>query len=163
MSSKQLKPAETAEATAMRLLGRRDYSRSELRRKLTGKGFSAGETEGILAQFEARGFLNDRNLAQRLAGFYSREKLWGPQKLLQKLVQRGIPVEMAREVIHLEEESARTPERLRFILQHKLKGRDSLSLSVQDKKRLANYLQQRGYAWDDIWEALQETGGSVEE
>jgi len=163
MSSKHLKPAETAEATAMRLLGRRDYSRSELRRKLTGKGFSAGETEGVLAQFEARGFLNDRNLAQRLAGFYSREKLWGPQKLLQKLVQRGIPVEMAREVIQLEEESGRTPERLRFILQHKLKGRDSLSLSVQDKKRLANYLQQRGYAWDDIWEALQETGGSVEE
>jgi regulatory protein len=163
MSSKHLKPAETAEATAMRLLGRRDYSRSELRRKLTGKGFSAGETEGVLAQFEARGFLNDRNLAQRLAGFYSREKLWGPQKLLQKLVQRGIPVEMAREVIQLEEESGRTPERLRFILQHKLKGRDSLSLSVQDKKRLANYLQQRGYAWDDIWEALQEIGGSAEE
>ena len=163
MSSKHLKPAETAEATAMRLLGRRDYSRSELRRKLTGKGFSAGETEGVLAQFEARGFLNDRNLAQRLAGFYFREKLWGPQKLLQKLVQRGIPVEMAREVIQLEEESGRTPERLRFILQHKLKGRDSLSLSVQDKKRLANYLQQRGYAWDDIWEALQEIGGSAEE
>jgi len=163
MSSKQLKPAETAEATALRLLGRRDYSRSELRRKLTGKGFSAGETEGVLARFEACGFLNDRNLAQRLAGFYSREKLWGPQKLLQKLVQRGIPVEMAREVIHLEEESGRTPERLRFILQHKLKGRDSLSLSVQDKKRLANYLQQRGYAWDDIWEALQEIGGSAEE
>jgi regulatory protein len=163
MSSKELKPAETAEATAMRLLGRKDYSRSELRRKLTGKGFSAGETEGVLARFEACGFLNDRNLAQRLAGFYSREKLWGPQKLLQKLVQRGIPVEMAREVISLEEESGRTPDRLRVILQHKLKGRDSLSLSVQDKKRLANYLQQRGYAWDDIWEALQEIGGSAEE
>jgi regulatory protein len=147
----------------MRLLGRRDYSCSELRRKLTGKGFSAGEADGVLTQFEARGLLNDWKLAQRLAGFYSREKLWGPQKLLQKLIQRGIPVEMAREVMDLEEESGRTPERLRVILQHKLKGRDSLSLSVQEKKRLANYLQQRGYAWDDIWEALQETGGSVEE
>ena len=163
MSSKRMKPAETAEASALRLLARRDYSLSELRQKLTGKGFSAGETEGVLAQFEARGFLNDLNLARRLAGFYSRVKLWGPQKLLQKLAQRGIPVEMAREVISLEEESGRTPERLRAILQHKLKGRDSPSLSVRDKKRLANYLQQKGYAWDDIWEALQETGGSAEE
>jgi regulatory protein len=163
MSNKQLKPAETAEAAAMRLLGRRDYSHSELRRKLTQKGFPAGETDGVLAQFEARGFLNDRNLAQRLAAFYSREKLWGPQKLLQKLVQRGIPVGIAREVISLEEDSGRTPARLRVILQHKLKGRDSLSLSVQDKRRLANHLQQRGYAWDDIWEALQEIGGSIEE
>jgi SOS response regulatory protein OraA/RecX len=70
---------------------------------------------------------------------------------------------MAREVINLEEESGRAPDRLRAILQNKLKGRDSRTLSVQDKKRLASYLQQRGYSWDDIWEALQETGGSAEE
>jgi len=163
MPSKHLKPAETPEATAMRLLGRRDYSRSELRRKLTGKGFSPGEADGVLSQFEARGLLNDLKLAQRLAGFYLREKLWGPQKLLQKLVQRGIPVEMAREVMDREEESGRTPERLRVILRHKLRGRDSLSLSVREKQGLANYLRQRGYAWDDIWEALQEIGGSLEE
>jgi len=163
MPSKQLKPAESAEASAIRLLGRRDYSRSELRRKLIGKGFSAGEVDGVLTQFDTRGLLNDRKLAQRLAGYYSREKLWGPQRLLQKLVQRGIPVEMAREVMDQEEESGRTPERLRAILRHKLKGQDSLSLSVQDKQRLANYLRQRGYAWDDIWEALQEIGGLLEE
>ena len=163
MPSKQLKPTETAEASAMRLLGRRDYSRSELCRKLTGKGYSAAEADGVVTRFEARGLLNDWKLAQRLAAFYFREKLWGPQKLLQKLVQRGIPVEMAREVMDREEESGRTPERLRVILQNKLKGRDSLSLSVREKQRLANYLRQRGYAWDDIWEALQETGGSLEE
>jgi SOS response regulatory protein OraA/RecX len=70
---------------------------------------------------------------------------------------------MVRQVIDLEEESGGTPERLKALLKHKLKGRDSRSLSGQDRRRLANYLQQRGYAWDDIWEALQETGGSVEE
>jgi regulatory protein len=163
MPSKQPKPVETAEATVLRLLGRRDYSRSELRRKLTGKGFPAGEADGVLARFEARGLVNDWNLAQRLASFYSREKLWGPQKLLHKLVQRGIPVDMVRQVIDLEEESGGTPERLKALLKHKLKGRDSRSLSGQDRRRLANYLQQRGYAWDDIWEALQEIGGSIEE
>ncbi len=163
MPSKQLKPAETAEASAIRLLGRRDYSRAELRRKLIGKGFSAGEVDGVLTQFETHGLLNDWKLAQRLAGYYSHEKLWGPQKLLQKLVQRGISVEMAREAMDREEESGRTPERLRAVLRNQLKARDSLSLSAQDKQRLANYLRQKGYAWDDIWEALQEIGGSPQE
>jgi regulatory protein len=163
MPSRKLKPAESAEASAIRLLGRRDYSRSELRRKLIGKGFSAAEVDGVLTQFDTRGLLDDWKLAQRLAGYYSREKLWGPQKLLQKLIQRGIPVEMARDVTDREEESGRTPERLRVILRHKLKARDSLSLSAQDRQRLANYLRQRGYAWDDIWEALQEIGGLLEE
>ena len=163
MPSRKLKPAESAETSAIRLLGRRDYSRSELRRKLIGKGFSAAEVDGVLTQFDTRGLLDDWKLAQRLAGYYSREKLWGPQKLLQKLIQRGIPVEMARDVTDRERESGRTPERLRAILRHKLKARDSLSLSAQDKQRLANYLRQRGYAWDDIWEALQEIGGLLEE
>jgi SOS response regulatory protein OraA/RecX len=36
-------------------------------------------------------------------------------------------------------------------------------LRPHEKRRLANYLRQRGYGWNDIWEALQETGGSVEE
>lgn len=163
MSSKQMKPPETAEASAIRLLGRRDYSRSELRRKLIGKGFSPGEVDEVLTQFDARGLLNDWKLAQRLAGYYSGGKLWGPQKLLQKLVQRGIPVGMAREAMEREEESGKALERLRAILRNKLKGRDSLSLSVREKHGLANHLRQRGYGWDDIWEVLQEIGGSLEE
>src|SRR5512139_532413 len=111
MPRKQLKPAESVEAAAVRLLGRRDCGSSELRRKLIGKGFSAGEVDGVITQLDNRGLLNDWKLAQRLAGYFG-EKLWGPQKLLQKLVQRGIPFEIAREVMDREEESGRTPERL---------------------------------------------------
>ena len=147
----------------MRLLGRRDYSRQELQRKLTAKGFSTGDTEGALAKFESLGLLDDRKLARRLVDFYAREKLWGPQKLFQKLIQRGIPAEVARDLIDGEEESGKAPERLRRVLHLKSKGQDLRSLPPQEKRRLANYLRQRGYGWNDIWEALQETGGSVEE
>ncbi len=163
MPSMPSKKQESAEASALRLLGRRDYSRSELRCKLIDKGFSTDEADGVLSRFEERGLLNDRQLAQRLADSYSREKLWGPQKLFWKLVQRGIPGEMARGILDREEESGGMRERLRIALRNKMKGQDPLSLSAREKKRLANYLHQRGYAWDDIWEALQETGGSLEE
>jgi len=154
---------ESAEASAMRLLGRRDYSRQELLRKLAGKGFLAGEVEGVLVKFESLGLLDDRKLARRLVNYYSGEKLWGPQKVFQKLIQRGIPAEFARDLIGGDEESGKASERLRKVLHLKSKGQDPHSLSLQEKQRLANYLRQRGYGWNDIWEALQEIGGSVEE
>jgi len=163
MPTQRSKSPENAESSALRLLGRRDYSRQELRRKLTAKGFSTGDTEGALAKFESLGLLDDRKLARRLVDFYAREKLWGPQKLFQKLIQRGIPAEVARDLIDGEEESGKAPERLRRVLHLKSKGQDLRSLPPQEKRRLANYLRQRGYGWNDIWEALQETGGSVEE
>jgi len=147
----------------MRLLGRRDYSREELLRKLSGKGFLAGEVERALVKFESLGLLDDQKLARHLVNYYSGEKLWGPRKVFQKLVQRGIPAEYARDLIDGEEERGKAPERLRKVLYPQLKGQDLHSLSPQEKRRLANYLRQRGYGWNDIWEALQEIGGSVEE
>jgi regulatory protein len=147
----------------MRLLGRRDYSRQELLRKLAGKGFSAGEAEAVLAKFEHRGLLDDRKLAGRLVSHYSGEKLWGPQKIFQKLVQRGIPAEFARDLIGGQEDSGKALEGLRKVLRQKLKGQNIHSFPPREKRRMANYLRQRGYGWNDIWEAMQEIGGSVEE
>jgi len=148
---------------AVRLLGRRDYSRQELLRKLSGKGFLPAEAEAVLEKFESLGLLDDRKLARRLADYYSGEKLWGPQKVFQKLIQRGIPAELAGDLTGGEEEGGRVRERLRKVLHLKSKGQAFHSLSPPEKRRLANYLRQRGYGWDDIWEALQETGGSLEE
>jgi len=159
---KRVKSPESAEAAAMRLLGRRDYSRQEMLRKLTGKGFLVSEIEAALEKFESLGLLDDRKLVRRLVNFYSGEKLWGPQKVFQKLVQRGIPAESARDLIDGEEESGKAADQLRKVLHLKLKGQDPHFLSPQEKRRLANYLRQRGYGWNDIWEALQEIGGSVE-
>ena len=163
MLTQRSKSPESAETSAMRLLGRRDYTRQELLRKLIGKGFLAGEVERVLVKFESLGLLDDRKLARRVVDYYSGEKLWGPQKVFQKLVQRGIPAEFARDLIDGEEESGKAPERLRKVLHLKSKGQDLHSLSPQEKRRLASYLRQRGYGWNDIWEALQEIGGSVEE
>ena len=163
MPTQRSKSPENAESSALRLLGRRDYSRQELLRKLIGKGFLAAEVETVLEKFESLGHLDDRKLAQRLVNYYSEEKLWGPQKVFQKLIQRGIPAEFARDLIGGEEEGGKALERLRKVLHLKSKGQAFHSLSPPEKRRLANYLRQRGYGWNDIWEALQEIGGSVEE
>ena len=163
MPINKAKPAESPQAVALRLMGRRDYSCEELRRKLAAKGFSAGEVDGVVGDFERRGLLDDVKLAQRLAQYYSRDKLWGPQKVLAKLSQRGIPPQVGKDQVEQESPGETTPDRLRKALDLKLKKPPSHILSPREKRRLAGYLRQRGYEWEDIWEALRETGGSTEE
>jgi regulatory protein len=163
MPLKKTKSPESAQEKGFRLLGRRDYSCEELRKKLAGKDFSPEETEGVIAKLKGLGLLDDQKLARRLVDYYSGEKLWGPQKVFQKLVQRGIDAEAARGLVRGEEENGKAPERLRRILHLKTKGQDLPALSARERLRLAGFLRRRGYGWDEVWEALRETGGSVEE
>jgi regulatory protein len=163
MPIQKTKPPESAQSAALRLLGRRDYSREELRRKLSAKGFPDPETEGVLGKLLSLRLLDDQKLARRLIDYYSGEKLWGPQKVFQKLIQRGIPAELARDLADREEDKGKAPERLRRIIRLKSKGQDLSSFSPREKRRLAGSLRQRGYGWEEIWEALREIGGSVEE
>ena len=163
MATKKTKPPESAQAAALRLLGKRDYSREELRRKLAEKDFPAEEADGVLGDFERRGLLDDSKLAQRLARLYSEEKLWGPQKVLAKLSRRGIPLQLAKDLVDRESPVGTTQDRLRKALDLKLRRTDPQALSPQEKRRVANYLRQKGFGWEDIWEALRETGGSTEE
>jgi regulatory protein len=163
MPINKAKPAESAQAAALRLMGRRDYSCQELRQKLAEKGFPAGEVDGVVGDFERRGLLDDLKLAQRLAQYYSRDKLWGPQKVLAKLSQRGIPPRVGKDLVEQESADGTAQDRLKKALDLKLKKTTPHILSPGEKRRLADYLRQRGYGWEDIWEALRETGGSTEE
>ena len=155
-------PAE-GEERALRLLGRNDYSREGMRQKLTGKGLAEGEVEAILRKLEVHGLLNDQRYASRLAAFYAREKLWGPHRLTQKLLDKGVALELAREVTQQAEEEGPSRERLRKLLRSKMKGQGLKDMNPKEKRRLASYLRQRGFLWDDILEALEKAGGFTEE
>jgi len=163
MPKKLLKSLEEGKEYAFRLLGIRDYSRHEMRQKLTGRGLGEGDAEEILKKLEARGLVNDDRYARRLAVYYIRERLWGPQRVIQKLRQKGIAWELAQEVTGQAEENGSSRERLKKILNLKLKGQGRGEMSPPEKRRLANYLRQRGFLWEDIMEALREAGGSIEE
>ncbi len=151
------------EESALRLLGIRDYSREEMRRKLTGKGFEAREVEEVLGKLETRGLIDDLRYARRLAAYYAREKLWGRQAVIHRLVRRGIEPEMARNAADLAEEEGPTRERLEKALRMKLKGKGPERMLPREKKRVISYLQYRGFLLEDIMEAFREAGGSTEE
>jgi regulatory protein len=163
MQKKGSGKAQKAEESALRLLARRDHSREEMRRKLQAREFTPQEIEKALGWLEEREMLDDRRYAQKLAISLAREKLLGPQRVSQKLFQKGIPAEWAKEAMEKPDELLAAGERLRMVMRMKLKGRNPEEIFPKERRKLAGFLRQRGFSWEDIREAFQETGGFTEE
>jgi len=150
---------EKAEEAALRLLGRRDHSQEEIRRKLKARGFAATEIEEALRKLTSRRVLDDDRYAQRFALYLAEEKLFGPQRIHQKLFQKGIPADLTQEAMARVEESLPAGERLCRVLRMKLKARCLEQVLPRERRKLANYLRQRGFLWEEIGEAFREAGG----
>ena len=155
--------AKGGQEIAFTLLARRDYSREELARKLATRRIPREEIEGILQDLQDQELLNDRRYARRWASVWVQGKLWGPLRVKMRLLQKGIPEEIVKETLRNAEEIFPAKERVRRILAAESKQNEDAPLPLHRKKRLVNLLRQRGYGWEDISEALQESGGFAEE
>ena len=82
---------------------------------------------------------------------------------MQKLLEKGIPAELARALADAAAQEGSSRERLQKVLGSKLKGQGVEGIPPREKKRLANLLFRRGFPWDDIMEVLREGGGFTEE
>jgi len=163
MRKKRPSAAGKAGESALRLLAVRDHSLREMERKLAVRGFTAGEITDALKGLKAHGYLDDFRYARRQAAFLTREKLFGPQRIGQKLFEKGIPAELAREAISEAEAAFPARERLRAVLQMKLKGLTLQQLSPRERRQLFQFLYRRGFPWEDVSEVFQEAGGFSEE
>jgi regulatory protein len=161
MKGKTERIFRSAETLAKLLLSRRDYSIAEMRGKLQAQGLKDPEVEKAIQILEYQGLLNDERYAERIAESSAREKLLGPEKIRQKLIQKGISNEWVTQAIEKAEENLAAKERLRRLLESKCKNHELLE--PKEKKKVANFLYRRGYFWEDIIEALQETGGYIPE
>jgi len=73
---------------AMRLLGRREYTRLELGKKLLLKGSNAQEVDELLGDLECKGWLDDRRYVE--AYIRSKRQRFGTRKILQDLESKGV-------------------------------------------------------------------------
>jgi regulatory protein len=155
--------SKKAEETALRLLARRDYSREEMRRKLTAKGFPLPEIDETIANLEGRKVLDDSRYAPHLAVALAREKYLGPRRIEHEFLQKGIPADLARDAISIAEAALPVKDRLQRMMKRKLKGRCPEELASNEKKKLADTLYRHGFPWEDIQEAMRESGGFTDE
>ena len=91
-------PASVTDA-ALRLLGRRAYSRRELADRLSAKGYEQRETDEALARLVSWGYLDDRAVARHALEECQMRRPRGRDLLVQELLARGIPDAIVQEVL----------------------------------------------------------------
>lgn len=135
-----------AKEKAYQYLGYGDLSRKRLYEKLTRFGIRPEVAEAACDAMEERGFIDDERLAHRMAAQFAESKYWGPRRILPELLQRGIPMELAREAVDgLETDFT---DSVRHHLATKYRGYD-----LQDRKirqKVIQGLLRLGFDYDDI-------------
>ena len=136
---------------ALRLLGRRDYTTVELRRKLIERGCEATAVDEALRRLAADGLLDDRRAAAAHVRTGVAVKGRGRRRLRQELQQRGVAAttitELTDSVASEDEEAA-----IERILTRK---RVPPSLGAADHRRVFQQLLRRGFPAETIASVLR--------
>ena len=131
---------------ALRLLGRRDYTTAELRRKLIERGCTPADVDAALTRLASDGLLDDRRAAASHVRSGIAVKGRGRRRLKQELQQRGVAAatisELTDNVAAEDEEAA-----IERILSRK---RVPTSLNAADHRRVFQQLMRRGFPSETI-------------
>lgn len=125
-------------------------SRKKLQEKLQKAGFSEGAGEMALVRLEELGLIDDKALAERLAGVMLSSKRWGYRRACEELYKRGIDRYTAEEALSDYDDS----EALRYQLSHKYARRDLTD--PKERQKVTAGLVRLGFSFDDIRSALRE-------
>ncbi len=151
---KEAAGVSNVKAAAADLIGKRAMSRASLEKKLKEKGASEAEARYAAEWLEAIGAINDADYAALLARHYG-EMGYGPQRIRDKLYEKGVPRELWEEAL---DQLPDNGEQIDRFLQSKLRGR---APEEKEKKRLTDALLRRGYSWGDVKAAWNRLGSAT--
>ncbi|HEX9813092.1 MAG TPA: regulatory protein RecX [Burkholderiales bacterium] len=130
-------------------LARREHSRAEVVAKLRRKGCDARIAADVVAALAAENYLSDERLAEVVARS-RRRRGYGPMRIRKELERKGL----ADEAIERWSD-ARSKEwlaELERVRRRKFGARPPSSFAERAKQ--ARFLQQRGFTYDQIQQAL---------
>jgi len=150
---------EAARAVASRFIGYAARSRAEVVRRLERDEVAPEIIERVVGELEAQGWLDDAQFAQNWVADRADRKRYGRTRLAAELRNRGVEKEATEaalgEVTEEEElERARAAARPRWRFDA-AEGADAGALPAE-KRKIANYLQRRGFSWHIITQVLAE-------
>lgn len=129
----------TLRERALRLLARREHSRSELARKLGPHAEDPADIERLLGELEQRGWLSERRLVEQVV--HARRARFGPRRIERELLQKGISEESVAAALPALKAGER--EAARAIWLKKFGGRQPRNPA--ERARQARFLQGRGF------------------
>lgn len=132
---------------ALEYLGKREYSAQELAQKLKPYADEIDDIDALIADFKARGWLNDQRFAEQLTQV--RQRKFGVRRVEHELREKGVADELISDVVTQlkdnELENAREVWRKKF--KTAPENRDEWA-------KQARFMQSRGFDFDVIKKVL---------
>jgi regulatory protein len=144
-------PTADPRAVALRLLTRRDYTTSEIERKLTDHGYETAAIADVIQSLTRAGLLDDRRAGAAHVRTSSRIKGRGKLRIARELEARGIGRALVRELtagLSADDESAALA---RVIARMRVPA----TMDRQTRQRLFGRLLRRGFSPDAVSKALR--------
>jgi regulatory protein len=144
--------------TALNLLGRRENTRAQLRRKLLQRKFDAADVDRTLDDLAAAGFLDDARAAKTFTRHAAHIKGQGRMRIARELAAKGVDPEIVAETLDAHIDPEEEAERLKVALEKKARGRD-----LSDRKESSKVWQslvRLGFSPDAVSKALRRRGAS---
>ena len=141
---------------ALTALARREYSRTELERKLGRNAENPDELKALLDEFEANGWLSDERFAS--SGARHKQGRFSQRYIVEDLKQKGVGGDTARAAVDaLEQDDYATA---RALWQQRF---GTPPADQKQKARQVRFLQSRGFALSVVFRILKEAGASTDD
>jgi regulatory protein len=157
----QLEETSSATQSALRLVAHRARTELELRRRLARNGFSAAAIDATIERMREWNYLDDVDFARRWVESREGHRPRAASMIKRELIGKGVDSETAEQVVA----DADIDEfKIALDLGRKWAGRLTSEDPETARRRLAAYLQRRGFAWDIVRRVLDDAlSASVEE
>jgi regulatory protein len=140
---------------AWRFLARREHSTKELSDKLLHKNFSPADVKFIIEDLINKDYLNNTRFARQLINEEITLKRNGPRLIKANLLKKGIDMSVTDELLAEIYPENRQSEDCHWLAGKKLNSLVQLEPEKQ-KKRLADFLNRKGFTWEIISRVIGE-------
>lgn len=144
-----------AKKAALRYLGYRDRSVSEMRAYLARKDFSVKVIEEVIDYLARLGYLNDARFAELYARSRTESKGMGRFRLRYELVNKGIDEHLVEQALDALFEEVDESKLARDCAEKKLPAWKGLPPQTI-KRRLAGFLGRKGFEADMVYRTVKE-------
>lgn len=144
-------------ACALRILGRREHSSTELSNKLQRRGFTATAIAATLERCREYKYLDDRRYALARCHEMLRNARGIGIRMRLDLRKRGIAETLIDEVLKKVNDEINPSDVLRQQLERRFTSFDYASASEKERQRIINHFLRRGFSLSQIFAVLKNT------
>ncbi len=142
---------------ALGALDRKERTAHELALWLKGRGFGMDEIEAALRRLFETEVLDDERFARRYAEDKRDLSGWGPERIREALLERGVPIDTIEGVLALDSHGDQLGRACEILIRRARPLDDDA-----DRQRALEYLARRGYDYEIAYQAVRAASPSHE-